>query len=68
MVDLSGIYREPIPDASSCRIKFMKNVEFVVKWVQMARYEMILWLDGALGLPIISGPLLAQKWQIKIQK
>ena len=37
-----------------------------LKWVHMARYELILRLDGALWLPIISGALLAQKWCIKI--
>ena len=37
-------------------------MEFGLKWVHMARYELILRLDGALWLPIISGPLLTQKW------
>ena len=66
--NLSWMYREPVPDASSWRIKFMKNMEFCLKWVHMARYELILRLDGALWLPIISGPLLTQKWPIKIKK
>ena len=34
----------------------------------MARYELILRLDGALWLRIILKPLLTQKWAIKIQK
>ena len=52
MVYLSQIYRESIvnpwwmyrghvPDASSWRIKFMKNMEFGLKWVHMARYGLI---------------------------
>ena len=32
----------------------MKNMEFGLKWVHMARYELILRLDGALWLTIIS--------------
>ena len=40
-------------------------MEFGLKWVHMARYELIERLDGALWLPIISGPLLTQKWSIK---
>ena len=43
-------------------------MEFDLKWVHMARYELILRLDGALWLRIISGPLLTQEWSIKIQK
>ena len=39
-----------------------------LKWVHMARYELILRLDGALWHTIISGPLLTQKWAINIQK
>ena len=39
-------------------IKFMKIMEFGLKWVHMARYGLILRLDGALWLPIISKPLL----------
>ena len=36
-----------------------------LKWVHMARYELILKLDGALWLRIISKPLLAPKGAIK---
>ena len=46
-------------------IKFMKVIEFCMKWVHMARYELILKLDGAIWLRIISKPLLAQSWPIK---
>ena len=34
----------------------------------MARYELTFRLDRALWLPIISGPLLTQKWPIQIQQ
>ena len=43
-------------------------MEFGVKWVQMVRYELILRLDGALWLRIISKPLLTPKWPIEIKK
>ena len=43
-------------------------MEFDLKWVHMARYELILKLDGALWLRIIFKPLLTQKWPIQIQK
>ena len=43
-------------------------MEFGPKWVHMARYELILKLDGALWLRIILKPLLTQKWLIKIKK
>ena len=46
----------------------MKNMEFGLKWVDMARYGVILRLDGALWDTIISRPLLTQKWPIKIKK
>ena len=39
----------------------MKITEFDLKWVHMARYELILRLDGALWLTIISKPPLTQK-------
>ena len=39
-----------------------------LKWVHMARYELILRLDGALWLTSISGPLLTQKWPITFRK
>ena len=38
-----------------------------LKWVHMGRYGVILRLDGALWHTIISGPLLTQKWFIKIE-
>ena len=43
-------------------------MEFDLKRVHMARYELILRLDGALWLRIILKPLLTQKWLIKIKK
>ena len=45
-------------------------MEFVMKWVHMARYELILTLlrlDGVLWLPIVSGPHLIPKGLIQIQ-
>ena len=42
-------------------------MEFGLKWVHMGRYELMLRLDGALWLRVISKPLLTQKWPIKIQ-
>ena len=66
--NLSWIYREPVPDASSWSIKFMKNMEFYLKWVHVARYELILKLDGALWLRIIFNPLLTQTWYTRIYK
>ena len=36
-------------------------MKFGLKWVHMARYELILRLDGALWLTIISKPPLTQK-------
>ena len=65
IVSLSWIYREPVPDASSWRIKFMKIMEFCLKWVHVARYGLILRLDGALWLRIIFKPLLTPKGAIK---
>ena len=38
-----------------------KALEIYPKWFHMARYELILKLDGALWLRIISKPLLAPK-------
>ena len=35
-------------------IEFMKIMKFDLKWVHMVRYELILKLDGALWLTIIS--------------
>ena len=43
----------------------MKIIEFGLKWVHMARYELILRLDGALWLRIILKPLLAPKRAMK---
>ena len=45
----------------------MKNIEFGLKWVHMGRYELILRLEGALWLTIISKPLLTPKGAIQIQ-
>ena len=42
-------------------------MEFGVKWVHMARYELILRLDGALWLTIIYKPLLTPQRAITIQ-
>ena len=41
-------------------------MEIGLKWVHMARYELILRLDGALWLRIIFKPLLTPKGAIKI--
>ena len=43
-------------------------MEFDLKWVHMARYELILKLDGALWLRIILKPLLIPKMGYKNQK
>ena len=43
-------------------------MEFGQKWVHMARYELILKLDGAPWLRIILKPLLTPKGATKIQK
>ena len=45
----------------------MKIMEFGLKWVHMARYELILRLEGALWLRIIFKPLLTPKGATKIQ-
>ena len=42
-------------------------MEFGLKWVHVARYELILRLDGALLLTIIFKPLLTPKRAITIQ-
>ena len=49
-------------------MKFMKIMEFDLKWVHMARYELILRLDGALWLRIISKPLLTQTRVTRIKQ
>ena len=66
--NLSRICRGPVPDASSWRIKFMKIMEFCLKWVHMARYELILRLVGALWLRSIFKPLLTPQGSIVILK
>ena len=43
-------------------------MKFCLKWVHMARYGVILRLDGALWHTIVSGPLLTQKRAIKIKQ
>ena len=43
-------------------------MEFDLKWVHMARYVLILKLDGALGLRIISKRLLTPKMAMKDEK
>ena len=45
-----------------------KSGNFDLKCVQMARYELILKLNGAIWLRIIAKPLLTQKLPIKIQQ
>ena len=42
-------------------------MEFKMKWLHMARYELILRLDGALWLTIIFKPLLTPKRAFTIQ-
>ena len=46
----------------------MKIMEFGLKWVHMARYELILRLDGALWLRIVFNPLLTPKKFTQFQK
>jgi len=43
------------------------NMKFCLKWVHMARYELILRLDGALWPRIIFKPLLTPKRAIQIK-
>ena len=43
-------------------------MKFGLKWLHMARYELILRLDGALWLRIIFKPLLTPKMTPKNQK
>ena len=43
-------------------------MEFDLKWVHVARYELILKVDGALWLRIISKTLLTRKRHIKMKK
>ena len=52
----------PAAASSFRRIKFMKITKFDLKWVHnMARYQLILRLDGALWLTIISEAPLTPK-------
>ena len=75
IVHLSWIYRGSIVNLSwtypRCQpfevFKFLKIIEFGLKWVHMARYELILRLDGALWLTIISKTPLTPRRAIKIQ-
>ena len=46
----------------------MKIIGFGVKWVHIARYELILRLDGAIWHTIISGPLLTPKRAMESSK
>ena len=46
----------------------MKILEFDLTWVHMARYGLILRLDGALWLTIISGPLLTPQRAMESSK
>ena len=43
-------------------------MEFGLKWIHMARYELILKQDGAIWLRIILKPLLAPEGAIKDPK
>ena len=43
-------------------------MEFGLKWVHMAQYELILKMDGDLWLRIIFKPLLTPKGAIKSKK
>ena len=45
-----------------------KMMEFDLKWIHMARYELILRLDGALWLRIIFKPLLTPEKGYKNKK
>ena len=44
-----------------------KNMEFCLKWVHMAKNELILRLDGALWLTTVFKPLLTPKRAFTIQ-
>ena len=44
----------------------MRIMQFDLKWVCMARYELILRLEGALWLRIIFKPLLTPKRAIQV--
>ena len=54
--------------SSVWRIQFMKVMEFDLKWVHMARYELILRLDGALWLTIISKAPMTPKRAMEVHK
>ena len=47
---------------------WLKIMEFDPKWIHMARYELILKLDGAIWLRIILKPSRPQKGLYKNQK
>ena len=68
MVSLSGTYPRCQQLFPVCRINFMTIMEFGLKWVHMARYELMLRLDGALWLRIILKPILTPKGAIKDPK
>ena len=59
---------EPVLQDATHEEGLLNNImEFDLKWVHMARSELILKLDGALWLRIIFKPLLTPKRIIKIQ-
>ena len=65
IVNLLRICRESVvnlswacPRCQQLKNQIDENMEFGLKWVHMARYGVILRLDGALWLPIILKPLL----------
>ena len=49
-------------------VRFMNIMEFDLKWIHMARYELILRLDGALWLTIISKTPLTPRKAMEGQK
>ena len=59
MANLSRTYREYIVHMS--QMPAAEELEFGLKWIHTAWYELILRLDGALWLTIIFRPLLTQK-------
>ena len=67
ILNLSWIYRGHVPDVSNWRIIFMKNMEIGLNRIHMGRYELILRLDGALWLTVISKPPLTPRRAIQIQ-
>ena len=74
IVNLLRICRESMvnlswacPGCQQLKNKSMKNMEFGLKWFHIGQYGVILRLDGALWLTIISGPLLTPKRAIPNQ-